>query len=49
MARQPVNCDEPQWSLFGVTLAGWNLLASLGLTMFCAAALRRRMARGGAA
>ena len=41
MARQPVNCDEPQWSLFGITLAGWNLLASIILTLFCAGALRR--------
>ena len=24
-------CDEVQWSLFGVSLAGWNLLASLAM------------------
>jgi disulfide bond formation protein DsbB len=41
MGLQPVRCDEPQWSLFGVTLAGWNLLASLGLAGFCLLALRR--------
>jgi len=28
MGTQPVRCDEPQFSLFGVTLAGANLLAS---------------------
>jgi len=28
-ATQPVLCDEVQWSLFGVSLAGWNLLASI--------------------
>ena len=29
MGTQPVRCDEPQFSLFGVTLAGANLLASV--------------------
>src|SRR5438445_3774437 len=28
LARQPVNCDEPAWRLLGVSLAGWNLVAS---------------------
>ena len=40
MAQQPVRCDEPQWALFGVSLAGWNLLASLALVVFCLMALR---------
>jgi disulfide bond formation protein DsbB len=40
MAQQPVRCDEPQWALFGVSLAGWNLLASLALVVFCLLALR---------
>jgi disulfide bond formation protein DsbB len=40
MAQQPVRCDEPQWVLFGVSLAGWNLLASLALVVFCLLALR---------
>ena len=49
MAQQPVRCDEPQWALFGVSLAGWNLLVSLALVVFCLLALRspalkRRMA-----
>jgi disulfide bond formation protein DsbB len=35
LAQQPVACDAPQWSLFGVTLAGWNLVASLLLVAFC--------------
>ena len=35
--KQAVMCDEVQWSLFGVSMAGWNLLASLALAMFCAA------------
>lgn len=40
MAQQPVRCDEPQWALLGVSLAGWNLLASLALVVFCLLALR---------
>jgi disulfide bond formation protein DsbB len=46
LARQPVRCDEPQWSLMGVSLAGWNLLASLALALFSLAALHRPALRG---
>jgi disulfide bond formation protein DsbB len=35
LAQQPVACDQPQWALFGVTLAGWNLVASLVLAALC--------------
>ncbi|HEX3501750.1 MAG TPA: disulfide bond formation protein B [Stellaceae bacterium] len=43
LARQPVSCDTPSWLLFGVSLAGWNLVASILLTVACAgAAFRRR-------
>jgi disulfide bond formation protein DsbB len=28
-ARQPVQCDVVQWSIFGISLAGLNLIASL--------------------
>ncbi len=31
MAQQPVQCDVVQWSLFGISLAGWNLIASVTL------------------
>jgi disulfide bond formation protein DsbB len=34
-ATPPVMCDQVQWSLFGISLAGWNLLASLLLAAFC--------------
>ena len=34
-ATPPVMCDHVQWSLFGISLAGWNLLASLLLAAFC--------------
>jgi disulfide bond formation protein DsbB len=41
LAQQPVACDQPQWTLVGVSLAGWNLLASLGLVALCVVALRQ--------
>jgi disulfide bond formation protein DsbB len=41
LAEPVVRCDEPQWSLFGISLAGWNLLASLALAVFCLDARRR--------
>jgi len=31
MAAPLVRCDEIAWSLFGVSMAGWNALLSLGL------------------
>jgi len=31
MAAQPVRCDEPQWTLFGISMAGWNVAATLFL------------------
>lgn len=30
MAAPPVRCDQPQWALFGVSLAGFNAIFSLG-------------------
>jgi disulfide bond formation protein DsbB len=35
LGRQPVRCDEAAWSLWGISLAGWNLLASLVMTGCC--------------
>ncbi len=35
-------CDEVQWSLFGLSLSGYNLPASLGLAMFCLVAAKRK-------
>jgi disulfide bond formation protein DsbB len=40
MQQQVVACDQPQWTLFGVSLAGFNLLASLFLAVGSLAALR---------
>jgi disulfide bond formation protein DsbB len=52
--QQPVQCDQPAFSLFGVSMAGWNLLASLIMTGLCAGAIwatrgRRDVLRRGAA
>ena len=35
LGTAPVLCDRVQWSLFGVSLAGWNLLASLLMAALC--------------
>jgi disulfide bond formation protein DsbB len=40
LGKQPVMCDQVQWSLFGISLAGWNFLASLGMAGFCARTAR---------
>jgi len=48
----PVMCDKVQWSLFGVSLAGWNLLASLimaGISLAVFIRFRRLAARSPAA
>jgi disulfide bond formation protein DsbB len=48
--QQPVRCDAPAWTLFGVSLAGWNLLASLVMVACCIAAFvqsRRPFGRSG--
>lgn len=37
-----VRCDEIAWALFGISMAGWNVLISLGLAVFWAMAARAR-------
>ena len=44
MGTAPVLCDRPAWTLFGVSMAGFNLLASLIMAAFCLLVLAR--ARG---
>ena len=39
LGTAPVLCDKVQWALFGVSMAGWNCLASLAMTAVCAAVL----------
>lgn len=42
-ARPP--CDQPQWALFGITLAGYNMLLNLLLAAVVAIALARDVRR----
>src|SRR5204862_4480020 len=49
LGTAPVLCDRPAWILFGVSLAGWNLLASLIMTGCCVAALLYGARRRGVA
>src|SRR5690242_8985388 len=35
LGTAPVLCDRPAWTLFGISMAGWNLLASLIMTGCC--------------
>ena len=39
--RQPVQCDVVQWSIFGISLAGFNLIASLLLLIYGFVTARR--------
>jgi disulfide bond formation protein DsbB len=41
LGKQAVMCDEVQWSLFGVSLAGWNMIASAIMAAACVEAARR--------
>src|SRR5438034_4566859 len=49
LGTAPVLCDRPAWTLFGVSLAGLNLLASLIMTGCCVAALLHGARRRGVA
>jgi disulfide bond formation protein DsbB len=43
MKAPTVRCDEIQWSLFGISLAGWNALISIpGALAILALCLKRR-------
>jgi disulfide bond formation protein DsbB len=41
---QIVRCDEAQWRLFGISLAGYNAIFSLGAALFVRSLLRRTKA-----
>ena len=49
LGTAPVLCDRPAWTLFGVSLAGWNLLASLIMTGCCLTVLLHGARRRGVA
>lgn len=40
-AQPVVRCDEVPWSLFGISMAGYNVIVSALLTAFCAVAPQR--------
>ncbi|HUK06394.1 MAG TPA: disulfide bond formation protein B [Stellaceae bacterium] len=44
--QQSVRCDVVQWTLFGISLAGFNLLISLGLLGIAAFGLHRCLREG---
>jgi disulfide bond formation protein DsbB len=35
LRQQPVRCDEVAWSLWGISLAGWNLIGSVVMLACC--------------
>lgn len=41
MAAPVVRCDAPQWALFGVTMAGYNVVLSGGLALLAARGAKR--------
>ena len=45
-AQPPKPCDQVDWTLFGVSLAGFNVLSSLSLAVFSFAAARTLIRRG---
>ncbi len=47
LAAPVVRCDEVPWSLFGISMAGYNVLASLGLAAVSAIAARGMWRAGG--
>lgn len=46
MAAPVVRCDDIAWSLMGISMAGWNALASLALAGFAGMAARATWQKG---
>ena len=47
MAAPVVRCDQIAWSLFGISMAGYNALISSALALVSLVAGRRALRRGG--
>lgn len=47
MAAPVVRCDQIAWSLFGISMAGYNALISSALALVSLVAARRALRRGG--
>ena len=43
LSARMVRCDQPAWSLFGVSMAGWNALFSGGLAAFLSVRVGRHV------
>ena len=42
MTAPLVRCDQVPWEMLGLSMASWNMLASLGLATLWLMALRKR-------
>jgi disulfide bond formation protein DsbB len=47
LAQPLVRCDEVAWSLFGISMAGYNVILSLALAAFAFVAARRTWQQSG--
>ncbi len=45
LAAPVIRCDEVAWSLFGISMAGYNIIASVGLAAFSFVMARRARSR----
>jgi disulfide bond formation protein DsbB len=45
METSPVLCDEIAWEMFGISMAGYNLLISFAVGLFVALALARKFGK----
>ncbi len=45
LAQPVVRCDEPAWTMFGVSMAGYNAVASAALVAGCVVAVARMTRR----
>lgn len=44
-AAKMVRCDQPAWSMWGLSMAGWNALLSAGAAVLLAASVGRHIRR----
>ncbi len=44
MSTPLIRCDEIPWQMFGLSMAGWNTLFSIGLSLVWALAVRKKLA-----
>jgi disulfide bond formation protein DsbB len=42
MGTPVVRCDEIPWSLFGISMAGWNAIVSIGMALLLSVLMLRR-------